>query len=80
MKRINFPKFWNKAPRSKQRITEGSNVTRPGATIILTQPQRFGIGLDDYMQGIRSFENVDFTQRVRIYDIYSESLSLRNKC
>lgn len=26
------------------------------------------------MQGIRSFENVDFTQRVRIYDIYSESL------
>ena len=74
MKRINFPKFWNKAPRSKQRITEGSNVTRPGATIILTQPQRFGIGLDDYMQGIRSFENVDFTQRVRIYDIYSESL------
>lgn len=79
MKRINFPKFWNKAPHSKQRITEGSNVTRPGATIILTQPQRFGIGLDDYMQGIRSFENVDFTQRVRIYDIYSESLSLRNK-
>lgn len=74
MKRINFPKFWNKAPHSKQRITEGSNVTRPGATIILTQPQRFGIGLDDYMQGIRSFENVDFTQRVRIYDIYSESL------
>lgn len=74
MKRINFPKFWNKAAKGKQRITEGSNVTRPGATIILTQPQRFGIGLDDYMQGIRSMENVDFTQRVRIYDIYSESL------
>ena len=36
MKRINFPKFLNKAPHSKQRITEGSNVTRPGATIILT--------------------------------------------
>lgn len=74
MKKFNFPAFWNKASRGKQRITEGSNVTRPGATIILTQPQRFGIGLDDYMQGIRSMENVDFTQRVKIYDIYSESL------
>lgn len=54
MKRINFPAFWNKASKIKQRITEGSNVTRQGATIILTQPQRFGIGLDDYMRGIRS--------------------------
>lgn len=74
MKRFNFPDFWNKASKNKQRITEGGNVTRPGATITLTQPQRFGIGLDDYMRGIRSAENVDFTQRVRIYDIYSESL------
>ena len=64
----------NKTAKEKQRITEGSNVTRPGATIILTQPQRFGIGLDDYMQSIRGAENVDFTRRVRLYDIYSESL------
>lgn len=42
--------------------------------MILTQPQRFGIGLGDYMQAIRSAENVDFTRRVRLYDIYSESL------
>lgn len=41
-----FPVFRNKAAKSK-RITEGSNVTRPGATVILTQPQRFGIGLGD---------------------------------
>ena len=68
-----FPVFRNKAAKSK-RITEGSNVTRPGATVILTQPQRVGIGLGDYMQAIRSAENVDFTRRVRLYDIYSESL------
>ncbi|RGN33858.1 phage portal protein family protein [Bacteroides oleiciplenus] len=74
MRKINFPKFWNKAPKSKSRITEGSNVTRPGATVILTQTRRFGIGLDDYMQGIRNAENVDFTQRVQLYDIFSESL------
>ena len=48
-----FPVFRNKAAKSK-RITEGSNVTRPGATVILTQPQRFGIGLGDYMQDRKS--------------------------
>ncbi len=70
-----IPFFKNRAAKtSARRITEGGNVNRQGATIVLTQVQRFGIGLDDYMQGIRSFENVDFTQRVRIYDIYSECL------
>ncbi len=71
--KINFPTFRNRTKKEK-RITEGSNVTRPGATVILTQVQRFGIGLEDYMQGIRSFENVDFTQRVRLYDILSDCL------
>lgn len=70
-----IPFFRNRATKaSARRITEGGNVNRQGATIVLTQAQRFGIGLDDYMQGIRGFENVDFTQRVRIYDIYSECL------
>lgn len=72
---IKFPFFKNRAAKpSQRRITEGSNVTRPGATVILTQPQRFGIGLDDYMRGVRGFENVDYTQRVRLYDIFSEIL------
>ena len=69
-----FPTFWNRTRKPQQRITEGSNVTRSGSTIILSQPQRFGIGLDDYMTAIRNAENVDFTQRVKLYDIYSESL------
>lgn len=73
--KLKFPFFKNRAAKAgKQLITEGSNVTRPGATVILTQAQRFGIGLDDYMQAIRNAENVDFTRRVKLYDIYSESL------
>ena len=67
------PVVENKATEEK-RITEGSNVTRPGKTIVLTQPQRFAIGLDHYMQGIRSAENVDYTRRTKIYDIYSDTL------
>lgn len=73
--KLQIPFFKNRAARpSKRLITEGSNVTRPGATIILSQPRRFDIGLDDYMQSIRGAENVDFTRRVRLYDIFSESL------
>lgn len=71
--KIKFPSFRNRT-KTEKRITEGSNVTRPGATVILTQVQRFGITLEDYMKGVRSFENVDFTQRVKIYDIFSDSL------
>lgn len=73
--KLRIPFFKNRAAgHSKQLITEGSNVTRPGATIILSQPRRFGIGLDDYMQSVRSADNVDFTQRVKLYDIFIESL------
>lgn len=72
--KLKFPTFRNKLAKEKQRITEGSNVTRQGATVILTQPRRFGIGLEDYMTAVRNAENVDFTQRVKLYDIYSESL------
>lgn len=70
-----IPFFKSRAMKpAGKRITEGSNVTRPGATVILTQPQRFGIGLNDYMNAIRNAENVDFTSRVKLYDIYSESM------
>lgn len=63
----------NKARAPKRRITEGGNF-RPGTTITLTAPKRFGVGLEDYMTSIKNAENVDFTQRVRLYDIYLDTL------
>ena len=36
---------------SKQRITQGGNINR--GTLVITSPQRFGIGLDTYMDAIR---------------------------
>nr|DAV78503.1 MAG TPA: portal [Caudoviricetes sp.] len=68
-----IPYFKNRAKQTKKRITEGGNF-RPGTTITLTAPRRFGIGLDDYMTGIKSADNVDFTQRVRLYDVYLDTL------
>jgi len=56
------------------RITEGSPMTRPQGTVIITQPRRFGITLDDYMLAIRSAENVDLTQRTKLYDLYAEAV------
>lgn len=56
------------------RITEGSPLTRPNGTVVITQPHRFGITLDDYMLAIRSAENVDFTQRTKLYDLYAEAV------
>lgn len=64
--------------RSNKRITIGGNLSRPGQTaprtIVLTQAQRFGIDIGTYMTAVRSFENVDYSRRVKIYDLYSEIL------
>ena len=46
----------------------------PGRTIILTQPQRFFIDISTYMNAIRNAENVDYSRRTKLYDLYSEIL------
>lgn len=59
----------------KQKMTMGGNFPLAGQKskiITLTQPQRFRIDIATYMTAIRSFENVDFTQRAKLYDIYSD--------
>ena len=63
----------------KNRITVGGNFPRPGqtgrSTIILTQAQRFNIDIANYMAAIKNAENVDYTRRVKLYDLYSEILT-----
>jgi len=61
-----------RTPKPKKQITQGGNV-HPG-TVVLTAPRRFGIGLEDYMGAIHSAENVDYTRRTRLYDIYNDTL------
>jgi len=62
----------------KNRITTGGNLPRPGqktpATIILTQPKRFGVDISDLTSSIRAAENVDYTRRAKLYDLYSDIL------
>lgn len=60
------------------RITVGGNLRRPGITgtqtIVLTQPKRFGIDIADMTAAIRAFENVDYSRRYKLYDLYSDIL------
>lgn len=61
---------------TKGRITVSGNVPRPGqrqpSVILLTQPKRFGIDTADFMAAVRAAENVDFPQRSKLYDLYSD--------
>lgn len=60
------------------RITSGGYIPGPGQTkpntIILTQTKRFGIDISDYIKAVRSFEKIDYPQRFKLYDLYSDIL------
>ena len=59
-------------------ITVGGNFTLPGQkrpnVIVLTQPKRFGLDISDYMAAVRVAENVDFSRRYKLYDLYEDIL------
>lgn len=56
------------------RITAGGQITAPGSTIIRTQPRRFDLDLSMYKAAIRAAENMDFTSRTLLYDMYDDAL------
>lgn len=62
--------------KNKNRITAGGNIPQRGQTtpntIVLTQPKRFGIDIADFMGAVRSAENVDFSTRYKLYDLYTD--------
>jgi len=43
--------------------------------ILLTQPKRFGVDIADYTSSIRAAENVDYTRRTKLYDLYIDILT-----
>lgn len=59
-------------------ITVGGNFPQPGQkrpnVIVLTQPKRFGIDIADYTEAVRAAENVDFSRRYKLYDLYADIL------
>lgn len=68
----------NKEQNAKGRITVSGNVPRPGqrqpAIIRITQPKRFNIDTADFMSAVKAAENVDYAQRSKLYDLYTDIL------
>jgi len=64
--------------KKKNKISVGGNIPIQGqpfpTTIVKTQPKRFGIDIADYTASIRSMENVDYSRRYKLYDLYSDIL------
>nr|DAV00415.1 MAG TPA: portal [Caudoviricetes sp.] len=62
----------------KGRITAGGNFPLSGQTtpntIILRQPRRFNIDISDYTGAVHAAEDVDFSRRYKLYDLYSDIL------
>ena len=68
----------NKKNNSQRRITIGGNIPRRGqlqpAIVRLTQPKRFNVDTADFMTAIKAAENVDYAQRSKLYDLYTDIL------
>jgi phage gp29-like protein len=66
------------ARKSKTKITTGGSIARPNqiapVTIRLTQPRRFGIDIADVIHAVSSFDNVDYSRRFKLYDLYLDVL------
>lgn len=60
----------------KNIISSGGNIPKRGQsspnTIVLTQPKRYGIDIADLITAVRSAENVDFSTRYKLYDLYAD--------
>lgn len=61
------------AKTKKERITEGGSSS--ANVIQLTQTRRFGIDISDYIKSITNAENIEYTMRARLYDIYEDILT-----
>ncbi len=62
--------------KNKGRITAGGNIPQRGQTtpntIVLTQPKRFGISITDFTSAVRAAENVDYSIRYKLFDLYED--------
>lgn len=60
-------------------ITAGGYVTPQNSktpnVIILRQPKRFNIDIEDFTQSMRAAESIDFPRRYKLFDLYTDILT-----
>ena len=64
--------FANRSASKAHRITTGNNITRTGTTITLTQARRFGLGIGEYIVAVYSADNIDYSRRAQLLDMYTD--------
>ena len=67
----------NKRKKGAGKITQSGNLPRPAERTRnhhTDTARRFGIDIADYMLAVRAFENVDYSRRFRLYDLFSDIL------
>lgn len=61
---------------SQKRITTGGLRPMPGqtapATILLTPPKRFGIDISTFISAVQAADNIDYSRRTRLLDLYED--------
>lgn len=62
-----------KKTKKTKKIEQGGMVTRPGGRVpdvVLQMPEIFYFDMQKFMNSVRAAMNVDFTNRVQLYDMY----------
>lgn len=65
------------ARSSQKRITQGGMLTSPGQRqpdIVLQMPEVFFFDMAAYMASVKSAQGIDYSNRVRLYDMYESAL------
>ncbi len=65
------------ARASQKRITQGGMLTSPGQRqpdIVLQMPEVFFFDMAAYMASVKSAQGIDYSNRVRLYDMYESAL------
>lgn len=62
----------NRADKKARRITTGNNITHTGTTITLTQARRFGSDIGQYIVAVYSADNIDYSRRAQLLDMYTD--------
>ena len=62
---------------TEKRITQGGMAVLPGQRlpdVVLQMPEVFYFDMNAYMNSVKSAKSIDYSNRVRLYDMYESAL------
>ena len=62
--------------KTKNKITQGGYISQPGLRqpdVVLQMPELFHFNLETYMNAVNAAKSIDYSNRVRLYDMYEST-------